>query len=339
MKRVKPYYRKEWTQKLDVYLKNWDYWKEGAIIELEQKMISHIGRKHAIAVNSATNAIFMCLYLWKQKYPNNNDVMLPNWGYPAAHRACKVLKLTSNVVDIDKWTLSMNSQIVTNNIGSNSLACVHIGNNGIVGDSKSIKETLYNDILFIEDCAPSILQATAGTHGDVSIFSFSPTKPFCAGEGAVILTDNDELADSLRKFRHNSDYNDISISSLNFSMSVLLATYLLPQFDIIDEIIQMREWVHAEYKKHIPIFEEPYIETNRHGAIMHLNERAEKISKKLSLYNIEHRYRYYPCIINDYINYPISCTVRDQIIDLPMHQDLTSKEIKFVCDIILRECR
>ncbi len=336
IKRVMPYYKEDWVNELDEFLKNWDYWKEGAIKKLEDRVAMEIGRKHAIATNSTTNSIFMALYVWSLKYPHHDDVLIPNWGYPAAYNACQVLGLNAIPVEIDKWTLGMTSKSAVDNMSTKTLACVYIENNGVVGGVDSIKEYLYDDILFIEDSAPSMLQETAGRNGDVSMFSFSPTKPLCAGEGSVILTDNDELAEALRKFRHDDTYNDPS-PSLNFAMSAITATYLLPQFDIIDEIIEMREWVHAEYKKHLQIFGEPYISTNRHGAIMYLSEHAKNISKKLTQFGIEHRYKYYPVIADEsYIDFPISCEVRDQIIDLPMHQKLSSGHIKYICDIVKR---
>jgi dTDP-4-amino-4,6-dideoxygalactose transaminase len=333
IKRVKPYYRKEWVDKLQGFLENWDYWKEGALMELERRVADHVGRKFAIAANSTTNSIFMALYVWKQIHPTHDDVIMPNWGYPAAYKACKVLGLNPVPVEIDKFSLTMNQQSVYDYMGNTTLACVHIGNNGIIGDPESVKEVLYDDILFIEDSAPALLQDTAGIHGDVSMFSFSPTKPFCAGEGSIILTDNESLADALREFRYIGEYTNLT-TSLNFAMSALLATYLLPQFDIMDEISQMRDWVHAEYRKHLDIFVEPYIKTNRHGAIMYLSPKAEQISKKLKVMGIEHRYQYYPNFENDPINFPVACQVKKEIIDLPMHQDLTSEQIRFICNVI-----
>lgn len=335
IKRVKPYYRKEWTDQLHMYLEKWDFWKEGALLDLEKRISEFVDRKYGIACNSTTNSIFMCLYIWSKKYPELNEVILPNWGYPAAYKACDVLGLKPIIVDIDRWTLGMTQTGVADVLSNKTLAVVHIENNGIIGDPLSIKEILPEHVLFIEDAAPSLLQEESGTYGDVSMFSFSPTKPFCAGEGSVIITDNKEIEEALRKFRYIGHYTDLT-TSLNFAMSALLATYIIPQFDILSEIIDMREWVHKEYKKHLDIFEEPYIETNRHGAIMYLSEKAVDISRSLTNFGIEHRHKYYPNFIDDPIDYPISIEVKNQIIDLPMHQDLTEKDINAICTIIKR---
>jgi len=104
----------------------------------------------------------------------------------------------------------------------------------------------------------------------------------------------------------------------------------------MDEIIEMREWVHAEYKKHLYIIGEAYLNSNRHGAIMYLSHKAKNVCKRLTRFGIEHRYQYYPNIKDDPIDFPISCRIRDQIIDLPMHQDLTAEQIKFICEVVKR---
>jgi dTDP-4-amino-4,6-dideoxygalactose transaminase len=66
---------------------------------------------------------------------------------------------------------------------------------------------------------------------------------------------------------------------------------------------------------------------------MYLSERAEKISYKLNLYGIEHRYKYYPLYEN---GFPISEKVFKNIIDLPSNYYLTDDQIKSICTIIKR---
>ena len=333
IKRAKPFYRREWVERLEGFLEQWDYYKEGAVMELEKKVAEHVGRKHGIGANSTTNSIFMNLFVWSRKYPDRKEVIMSNWGYPAAYKACDVLGLEPVHVDINEYTLGMTGQGVFDVLNANTLAVVHIENNGVIGDPEDIKDVLTDDILFLEDSAPSLLQEKAGTFGDIAMFSFSPTKPFCAGEGSIMVTDNDDLAYALRKFRYIGEYTDLT-TSLNCAMSCILATYILPQFDIIDEICQMREWVHEEYKKYIQIFQEPYISTNRHGAIMYQSESAAEISKKLTQLGVEHRHAYYPCFIENDIDFPVSNKVKREMLDLPMHKDLKPEQIKFICDVI-----
>ena len=65
---------------------------------------------------------------------------------------------------------------------------------------------------------------------------------------------------------------------------------------------------------------------------MYLSSKAEKISKKLNDYGVEHRYKHYTLYSEDY--FPISEKVRNEIIDLPSHDFLTENQINFICGII-----
>jgi dTDP-4-amino-4,6-dideoxygalactose transaminase len=92
----------------------------------------------------------------------------------------------------------------------------------------------------------------------------------------------------------------------------------------------MREWVHAEYKKYIDIFEE---ESNRHGAIMYLSKKAQKIHETLDRFKIQHRYKHYG-LFDPSSKFPQSIEIRNEIIDLPIHHDLSDAQIKMVCNLI-----
>lgn len=331
MKRVMPYIHPDYVESISDYLTGYDFWHDGILDEFEARIAKMYGRKFGLTVNSASNAIFMCLCVRKRK-SNKNKVILPNYGYPAAFKACKFLELEVVPVDIETNTLSMNIDHVVNVIDSDILAVIHIENNGVVGNIKSIKDRVPSDILFIEDSAPSMLQDKAGVFGDVSIFSFGPTKPVLTGEGSIILTDDPDIYNDLKLLRHTPNY-DNKEPSLNFLMSPILVSYAMPQLDFLREIREMRTWVQTEYEKHINIFSEPDA-TRNYGAVMYLSPNAEKISKSLSVFGIDHRYKYYP--LYEEMGFPVSREVRDSIIDLPMHQELSEDNIETICYIVKR---
>ena len=335
MKRTEPYYKKHWLDSLEVFLDGYNYDNDNIVIALENQITKTYQRKYAVAVNSATNGIFMSLYVWSKIHPDRNEVIIPNWGYPAAFKACMVLGLEPVPVDINEHTLGMDIEEMTKYLDTRTLAVIHIENNGIMGQAADIATRLKikdPNVLFIEDAAPSMLQIYAGRYGDVSIFSFSPTKPFMAGEGGVILTDDKDIYNNLKQLRHTPNYEDRG-PSLNFRMSPFLASYLIPQLHFAPYLTRMREMVHLHYSQRLDVFREY---SNRHGAIMYLSDKAKKISKKLSQFGVEHRYRYYPCYIDSRRNFPVSCRVREQIIDLPMHHKLEEEHINMICRIIKR---
>jgi len=336
MKRAKMFYQENWLNNVNEYMKDYDFWHDGIIEKLENEVLKICKRKYAIACNSTTNAIMLSLYYWKKKHPKRNQVIIPNWGYPAAYQVCKFLDLNPVLVDIDRCSFSMDLDELYLNLKNETLAVVHIGNNGIIGNSPYMKETINNpNVLFIEDSAPSLLQDRAGTYGDIAMFSFSPTKPFQAGEGSVMVIDDEELYINIKKLVSNHDYNTVNLS-LNCALSPILAAFLIPQFEYFDLFKNSRKWIHEKYKENIyetnfgRMFEEY---SNYHGTIMYWSFKAEEISKALTNNNIQHRYRYYPCISKDKTLH-VSHETYESLIDLPMHHELTVDDIKWICEIV-----
>jgi perosamine synthetase len=337
IRRVMPYKKQEFIDSMCGYIESYEFYNEGIIRVLEKKIQKYCGRKYALCVNSATNALFMLLYTHYQKQGKilKNEVIIPNYGFPAASRVCQVLDLVPISVDIEKETLSMSPEQVLISMSKWTLAVVHIETNGVVGNAQAIASTYSNDVLYIEDSAPSMLQTfngiPAGSFGDVGIYSFGATKPMCAGEGAVIVTDREDIYNELKNLRYNT-YNHPH-ASMNFTLSPFLAAYLIPQIDSLNEVISMRERVYSEYSKYIDIFKQDMV-TNRYGAIMYMSKKAKDIHKRLKTFGIEHRYEYYPLYSDG--DFPISKEVRNEIIDLPMHHELTNEQIKSICELIRR---
>jgi perosamine synthetase len=352
IRRVIPQYKEEWFHSLKGYIEQYDFAHHYVIEELENKLKAYVGRSYALAVNSGTNGIFMCLYLLKRSFNLTSkaqlEVIIPNWGYPGVANVCKALGLKCVPVDLREETFCMNPQELKSKITPNTIAIVTTGNNGIIGsDIEEIRDTAEKKgIFFFEDCAPSLLQKfkgkNAGTFGNASMFSFSPTKPVICGEGAMLVTDNDGLYQDLKKFRHmtysSDDKNfkcfadEANEGSLNCSLSPFLAAYVIPQLDIdnLNDIITKRERVYDLYKERLNIFGEEEA-TNRYGTIMYMSDKASQISKKFNLYKIEHRYKYYP-LYDD--SMPVSKKIFNNLIDLPSNYFLTEEQINAVCTII-----
>jgi len=333
MHRVKPFWKDEWCNNLNNYMKTYDFWEEGITEDLENDILNIKKRGFALVVDSTSNAIWMNLHIWSKIFPKRNEVIFPNWGYPAAFKACKTLGLIPVPIDMNIETLGMDVSLLKKAITNKTLAVIHVESNGVVGDPESYDAVLPSDVLFIEDSAPSILQEDAGIFGDVSMFSFSPTKPFCVGQGSVILTSNEKLYDKLKLLRHTPNYKNKD-ATLNFMMSPYLMALLRPQFKYRDYLFNKRTLIHIHYRRQLNIFQESKISTNNHGSIMYFANNPEKTSKALSNNNIQHRYKGYPCYDDDYTKFPVSHYIRNHMIDLPTHHELKNKDIDLICRII-----
>jgi dTDP-4-amino-4,6-dideoxygalactose transaminase len=140
IRRVTPNLKKEWISSLENYLETYDFFKENIIEDVETKIKNFTGRRYALCVNSGSNAIFMCLYLFKNK---GNEVIIPNYGYPSAFKSCKILGITPIPVDIKYDSLSIDPKKLIEVITNRTSTVVHIGNNGVIGhDINEIKVIL-----------------------------------------------------------------------------------------------------------------------------------------------------------------------------------------------------
>jgi dTDP-4-amino-4,6-dideoxygalactose transaminase len=325
--------KEPWVDKIKNYL----HIRDGHDLEktIEKKICDYTGSKYCTVINSGTNGLFICLKILSTPL---DEIIISGYGHPATYKCCKNLGLVPKFADINIETLSMDINKVKELITDNTKAVVHIENNGVVGnDIIALKELCYkNSLYLIEDSAPSLLQKVhginAGCFGDLGVYSFSFTKPLMCGEGAAIVTDNPEFDNKVKEYRYNSNYMDLT-PNLNFNLSPYSISMLLPQFDSLDEVINMRERVHTKYKSFgLNIFEEKGV-TNRYPYAMYISENAERVSRKLNSFKIGNRFRYYPVYDKTLKN---CLKLQSSIIDLPCHEDLTDREIETICKLIKR---
>ena len=337
--RVKPFIKPEWSDYLKNYLVNNYKFGDFSIVEkLERKICEFVGAKFAVAINSATNAILLSLL--SLDLEEGDHVILPNYGHPAALNCVKLLRLTPILVDINEETLSIDPDKIK--FTDRTKALIQIQNNACMSnDLKRIKSMCeLKNIVFIEDSSPSLGQKYydlfAGTVGDIGIYSCSETKSLVAGEGAVIVTNDRSRYKKLKELRYNSDYNSPSPCA-NFNLSPLLAAYLIPQFDTINDVLKHREKIHQLYiDQGVNVYSCPGV-TDYYPTMMYLAKNPDEVYNKLSTFKIETRYKYYPLFnlcINDNNNYPVSEDIRNRLIDLPFFMDMTEREVKAVCNLV-----
>ena len=330
------YLKSEWLDGLGSYLDKRSLNQAEITEKFESKICKLTGAKYAVTTSSATTSILMILLLWKT--PIDNEVILPNYGHPAAKSCCEVLNLKVIPVDVNENTLMPDVKSIKKVITNNTLAYIHIESNAVLGNNIEEIRSLCKKrkILFIEDAAPSMLQfygkKRAGRFGYLGIYSFSPTKPLCSGEGSVIVTESYLQYKVLLSTRSDHNYINTELS-LNFALSPFLIAYLIPQLESLEEIGKKRELNHMLYKENgLDIFEQPGV-TNRYPYAMYMSENADKISNELKKFKIGHRYKYYPLIDPTFTN---SNKIQSQLIDLPCGVSLTPDQIKAVCNIVRR---
>ena len=318
------------------YLSEYKFNHNEIVGQLEDKTCEHTGSRYAIAVNSATSAILMVL-IHLQTILKDGEILIPSYGYPAVYKACKILGLKPVVVDVDEKSLTIDLHRAEEKITDKTLAMFNIENNGVLGNLQLKKEFCSeHNIYFIEDAASAMVQnyngQTAGTFGDIGIYSFSPTKVLNSGEGGVIITDSKELYTKLKELRYSANFSRSKPLSLNFNMSPFLAAMLIPQFESIEFIKSFRSKIHDSYiSAGLKIFEYDSV-SNYYPYAIYQSVSAREISEKLRRLKIGHRFQYY-AVVEDC---EVANKIKSTTIDLPLFHDMGKSQIETICSLIRR---
>jgi len=173
-------------------------------IEFEQKFAQFCGRRHAIAVNSGTSSLEIIL---RALGVEGKDVLVPTNTFFAT--AAAVIHAGGNpiLVDMDAESFAIRPEDVEQALTPRTagIIIVHIG--GLItrriGDLQKLAER--KGLWLVEDAAhahgSTHLGVKAGAFGIAGSFSFYPTKVMTCGEGGMIVTNDDRIAEEARIYR------------------------------------------------------------------------------------------------------------------------------------------
>lgn len=169
--------------------------------EFEKRFADYIGVRHAISVNSCTSALELVIKALGIK----GEVILPSFTFVASANAVVTAGANPVFVDIEKDTCNINPQKIEARITPNTKAIMPVHFAGHPCEMKQIMEIAEkNNLQVIEDSAECIGGLydgkKTGSFG-IGCFSFFPTKNITTGEGGMITTDDEDLAEKLKAIK------------------------------------------------------------------------------------------------------------------------------------------
>ena len=235
--------------------------------EFEQLFAERHQVKHAIAVTSATTALHLSLVALG--IGPGDEVIVPAFTWVST--ANVVLYQGAKVVfcDIDTKTFNIDPQKLKDKITPNTKAIMAVHLFGLCADIDAIKEVAPN-IPIIEDAACAAGAAYKGTPagglGELGCFSFHPRKSVTTGEGGMVTTNSDELAEKVSCLRnHGASISeeqrhhgprpyilpDFDVMGFNYRMTDLQGAVGVVQIKKLDRFIDERaEWA-AYYREQL----------------------------------------------------------------------------------------
>ena len=182
------------------------------VIEFEKEFARFIGVKHAISVGNGTDALVIALKA--MGIGEGDEVITTPFTFFATAETISAVGATPVFVDVNKETFNIDVTKIEEKITSKTKAIMPVHIFGQSADMDEINEIAKkHNLLVIEDACQAVggkyKGRKIGTLGDVACFSFFPTKNLgCAGDGGIIVTDNEEIATIARALRtHGSGEN------------------------------------------------------------------------------------------------------------------------------------
>lgn len=221
---------------------------EGPFVkEFEQKMSATVERKYGIAVSNGTAALEVAVQALG--IGEGDEVIMPTFTIISCAMAVTKLGAVPVLVDsnIDDWNMNVNEIEAKITDKTKAIMIVHLYGLPVQVDKILELAKKYN-LKVIEDAAEMHGQTytgkPCGSFGDISTFSFYPNKHITTGEGGMIVTDDEELAERCRSlrnlcFRRDIRYVHNEISD-NYRFTNLQAAVGLAQLERLDEFVQKK---------------------------------------------------------------------------------------------------
>ncbi len=222
---------------------------EGPFVkQFEKKMSDIVGRKYGIAVSNGTAALEVAVQALGIQA--GDEIIMPSFTIISCAMAVTKLGAVPVLVDSDLSTWNMNVEEIEDKITNKTKAImiVHLYGLPVEVDKVLSLAKKYN-LRIIEDAAEMHGQTykgkPCGSFGDISTFSFYPNKHVTTGEGGMVVTDDQELAERCRSlrnlcFRKDVRYVHDEISD-NYRFTNLQAAVGLAQLERLDEFIKRKK--------------------------------------------------------------------------------------------------
>lgn len=223
------------------------------VAAFEDRFAQMTGARHAIAVNSGSSALLVAM--GALGIGTGDEVLCPDMSFISTGSAALFLGARVVFSDIELQHYGMDPDTLERWVTPRTKAIVPVHYAGHSAEMSPILEIAErHGIPVLEDAAESHWSryrggAHTGTFGRIGIFSFTPSKLMTTGEGGMIVTDDDDLADKCRLFRNFGDHGKFEWKTLgfNFRMPEALGAMGLSQLDRLPEAVRRRRAIAARY--------------------------------------------------------------------------------------------
>lgn len=340
------------------------YLTEGPVTkEFERRVADFVGASHALAVTSCTTGLELALRCIG--VGPGDEVIVPDYTYPASADAIMMLGATAVVVDVDPASMLLDWDAAEKAVTPRTKAImpVSIFGNPVDADRLAAFKARRN-VATIEDAACSLGAELGGKRvgalADITVFSFHPRKFITTGEGGMVLTENAEWAAWMDSYKHfgmgqspTREGTCFLRVGTNYKLSNVLAAIGLSQMDLAEEMLAERRALAVRYDEILagmPGVELPAIVNGgRHSyqSYVVFVPGRDAIMKSMRERGVEVQIGTYSLHMHEaFQNTPLcrlegdmagSRQAYERALALPMYRGMTAEEQKYVVSMLTEE--
>jgi perosamine synthetase len=235
--------------------------------EFERLVARRVNRPHAIGVSSGTAGLHLCLAALG--VGPGDEVITPAFSFIASANCILHAGATPVFVDCDPRTLNMRPEDVEATITERTKAIIGVE---VFGNPAGLPElaalSTKHEIPLIEDACEGfggrLRDDPIGRFGRVAVFGFYPNKQITTGEGGMIVTHDDHIADACRSMRNQGRPGEATEAGTglgtwlahdrlgyNYRLSELHCALGVAQMRRLDELIEGRQRVAEAYTRRL----------------------------------------------------------------------------------------
>jgi perosamine synthetase len=309
------------------------------VAEFEASLARACETRHAVAVSSGTAALHLAVLALGLE--PGDEVLVPAFTFPSTANVVALAGLKPVLVDVDPATMNLDPAQVEVGPRTRAILAVHL-----FGRPAPLEQL--PGLPLVEDAAGALGARRAGracgSLGLAGCLSFHPRKIVTTGEGGAVTTDDDRVAEAVRRLRHHGwQDDDMPGPGLNYRLPDLLCAIGTTQMQRLEELLHERTRIaeaYAERLRDLPVLLPTADEGDVHGwqAYVVQVERRDEVLAALRGQGIEAQIGTYALPLlgayRDQGSFPGATHAYEHALALPFHTRLTEPELDRVAEAL-----
>jgi perosamine synthetase len=331
--------------------------------ELEESVKKKVGVKHAICVNNCTAALHLSMLALDVK--KGDEVIVADFTYPATGHAVLYCGATARFADADPKTYNVDVKSISSLINKRTKAIVPVHTFGQMANMDEVmKIANEHDLSVVEDAACALGSTfrgkQAGSIAQLGCFSFHARKGITTGEGGMVVTDDNELGDKVRRLSvfglwHRpspSNMDEFNVPEFvdlgyNYKMSDIAAAVGVAQMKKFNHIMALKNELANVYSvelEKVAGITPPYVDPRcnhifqSYVGLVDKKVNRNRLIKRLFDKGVQCQIGTYACHVQPVYASTDKCLISEMLfnktISLPFYPGMSPEDISYICKAI-----